>query len=87
MIEFVDKTPEVSGTPINRKNMMGIQGFVGKTTRFMNDGSIQETNEYGEIKTTTFDSSGTITEKFQGQKIITKKTYFQADGSIREVIT
>ena len=32
MVEFVDKTSEQLGTPINRDNMMAIQGFIGMTT-------------------------------------------------------
>lgn len=87
MIEFVDKTTEQSGTPINRANLMAIQGFVANTTVFNSNGSITETNGKGETLTTTFNSDGSITEKFVGSKTITKTTTFDASGKISEVIS
>lgn len=90
MIEFIDKTTSTSGTPINRANLMAIQGFVAKTTVFNANGSITETNGKGETLTTTFgkDTSGneTITETFVGSKIIVKTTTFTDEG-ITEVIS
>ena len=64
MLEFIDKTTTKNGTPINRANMMAIQGFVAKTTVFNNDGSITETfvGEKTLVKTTRFESNGTISE-------------------------
>ena len=87
MKEFIDKTTTQKGTPVNRANLMAIQGFVAKTTRFNTDGSITETNNNGEILTITFGTNGTITEKFVGQKTLTKTTVFNTDGSITEVIS
>ena len=87
MIEFIDKTSTQSGTPINRANLMAMQGFVANTTVFNADGSITETNSKGEKLTTTFNADGSITEKFVGSKTITKKTTFNSDGSISEVIS
>lgn len=87
MIEFIDKTTSVSGTPINRANLMAIQGFIAKTTVFNADGSIVETNGKGEKLTTKFNANGTITQTFVGTKTITKTTTFNADGSISEVIS
>ena len=87
MIDFIDKTTEKAGTPINRKNMMALQGFIAKTTVFNADGSITETNADGDIKTTVFNSDGSITETFVGEKTITKTTTFNSDGSITEVIS
>lgn len=87
MIDFIDKTSSQAGTPINRVNMMAMQGFVAKTTTFNADGSITERNSKGETLTTTFNSDGSITEKFVGSKTITKKTIFNADGSISETIS
>ena len=86
MIEFIDKTSTESGTKINRKNLMGIQGFVGTHTVFNPNGSIVETNSDGHTKTTTFNADGSITEKFVGEKTIIKKTIFNSAGSITEVI-
>ena len=87
MKEFIDKTSTQSGTPINRANLMAIQGFMAKTTVFNSDGSITETNGNGETLTTTFNADGSITEKFVGTKTITKKTTFNTDGSITEVLS
>lgn len=90
MIEFIDKTSTQNGTPINRANLMAIQGFVAKTTVFNDDGSITETNGKNETLTTTFgkDASGndTITETFVGTKTIVKATTF-TDESITEVLS
>lgn len=87
MIEFIDKTSTVSGTPINRANLMAIQGFVAKTTVFNADGSIVETNGKGEKLTTVFNANGSITQTFVGTKTIVKTTTFNTNGSISEVIS
>lgn len=87
MTDFIDKTSEQNGTPLNRENMMALQGFQAKTTVFNGDGSITETNSKNETLTTTFNSDGSIIERFVGEKIITKKTTFNSDGSISEVIS
>jgi hypothetical protein len=86
MKDFVDKTEATPGTPINRAALMAIQGFDGKTTTFNEDGSITETNAFGETKTTTF-LSDRIIETFVGEKTITKTTYFGDDGRITEVLS
>ena len=41
MIDFIDKTTEQAGTPVNRENLMAIQGFIGMTTEKQADGSIR----------------------------------------------
>ena len=87
MQEFIDETLEKQGTPINRKNMMSLQGFTNQNTTFANDGSIIQINSDGQILTTTFNADGSITETFVGEKTITKRTTFGADGSISEVIS
>lgn len=87
MIEFVDKTTTQSGTPINRANLMALQGFVAKTTVFNSDGSIVETNNKGETLTIVFNSDGSITETFKGKYTMTKVTSFDADGNVVEVIS
>lgn len=87
MIEFIDKTSTVSGTPINRANLMAIQGFIAKTTVFNANGSITETNGNGETLTTTFNADGSITETFVGSKTITTTTTFNDDGSIINTIS
>lgn len=82
MIEFIDKTSVEAGTPINRANLMAIQGFVAKTTVFNDDGSIVETNENGETLTTVFNDDGSITETFVGKQTITKTTTFTDNGVV-----
>lgn len=81
MIDFVDGI-----TPLNRLNMMAMQGFIPRTTVFNNDGSITETNEKGETLITSF-VDGKVIESFSGEKTITRTTIFNSDGSITEEIT
>lgn len=86
MIEFIDKTSEQEGTPINRDNLMAMQGFIANNTIFNADGSITETNSKGEVLTTVFNEDGSITEIFMGEKTITKTTSFSGN-TISEVIS
>lgn len=87
MIDFIDKTNEQAGTPINRENLMAIQGFQSQTTIFNDDGSITQTNGANQTLTTIFNDDGSVTEIFMGDKTITKTTTFNDDGSISEVIS
>lgn len=87
MIDFIDKTSEQAGTPVNRETLMAMQGFIANTTVFNDDGSITETNGKGEVLTTIFNEDGTITEQFVGDKTITKTTTFNDDGTITEVLS
>ena len=86
MIEFIDKTSEQEGTPINRDNLMAMQGFIANNTIFNADGSITETNSKGETLTTVFNDDGSISETFVGEKTITKTTSFSGN-TISEVIS
>jgi hypothetical protein len=86
MKDFIDNTAEGAGTPINRANMMAIQGFIGKEVVFNADGSITETNDNGETLTTVFNDDGSITETFVGEKTITKTIIFTESGSIKELV-
>ena len=87
MQEFIDETTDKQGTPINRKNLMAIQGFITQNTTLNADGSIVQVNSDGQRLTTTFNDDGSITETFVGEKTITKTTSFGLDGSISEVIS
>lgn len=87
MQEFIDETTEKPGTPINRKNLMSIQGFTNQNTTFNTDGSVVQVNSDGQTLTTIFNEDGSITETFVGEKTITKTTSFGLDGSITEVIS
>ena len=87
MKEFIDKTSEQSGTPINRINLMAIQGF-------SNCNIYEDVNELGEKQIiedyidrnekfiTTFKSNGKIEEKMAGEKTITKTSSFGVGGNI-----
>ena len=86
LIEFIDKTTEQNGTPINRENLMAMQGFIANNTVFNADGSITETNGKGEVLTTVFNDDGSITETFVGGKTITKTIVFSGN-TISEVIS
>lgn len=77
----------VVGTPINRTNLMAIQGFDTKTITFNSDGSITEKNSKNETLTTRFNSDGSITETFVGSKKLTKKTTFNTNGTISETVS
>lgn len=98
VIEYADGRSEVVtitaadnattlGTPINRDNLMGLQGFGAKTVKFNANGSITETNAKGQTLTTVFNADGTITETFVGEKTLVKTTRFNSDGTISEVIS
>jgi hypothetical protein len=88
MIDFIDKTQEQSGTPINRQNMMAIQGFQAKTITANADGSVITCiNDDGNSLITTFDANNAqIIEIFTGEKVITKTTSLK-NGAILEVIS
>ena len=85
-ITFADNA-SVLGTPINRANLMAIQGFVASTTVFQSDGSILETNSAGHTLLTKFNTDGSITETFTGTKVIVKTTKFNTNGSISVTIS
>ena len=90
MIDFIDKTNEQSGTPINRQNMMAIQGFQAKTITANADGSVMTcivVDDNGNSLITTFDDNNAqIVETFTGEKVVTKTTS-QKNGIITEVIS
>lgn len=70
----------------DRVNSMDV-GLSNKTTVFNADGSITETTP-DEVKTFIFNSDGSITETtVKGEITVVKTTYFDADGTIREVIS
>lgn len=77
----------VEGTPINRENMMAIQGFVGMTTE-KKDGGVLQTNSNGDKLFTIKNTDDSITQTFTGKngKVITK-TIKKENGKIVEVIS
>lgn len=86
MIDFIDKTSEQNGTPINRKNMMAIQGLIGMTTEKQADGSILQTNAEGQTLLTVKNVDGSVTQTFTGDKVI-RKTITKNGNIISEVIS
>ena len=87
MVDFIDKTADKNGTPLNRANIMAIQGFEALETTFVGDNTIIETNAKGETLTTVLNKDGSIVETFKGEKTIVKTTIFNKNGSISEVIS
>lgn len=85
MKEFIDETAEKSGTPLNRANLMAMQGFVGNTIT-IGENIIVETMSTGETLTTTFNEDGSITEIFQGEKTITRVTRMDGGNLVTEVL-
>lgn len=88
MIDFIDKTNEQLGTPINRQNMMAIQGFQAKTITANADGTIITCiDDEGNSLEIEFDLlTPKTTERFIGEKTITKTTEV-INGQILEVIS
>lgn len=86
MIDFIDKTPEQNGTPLNRNTMMALQGFLSTSIVRNEDGTIVETNAYGETLTTQKNEDGSVTQVFQGEKTITKTTRITDDNTILEEV-
>lgn len=81
----------VEGTPINRENMMAVQGFIENDIEITTDTNdnyiITETNPNTNHKLNTnvvenTDGSMIITETFEGEKTITKITTVNADMNI-----
>ena len=87
MVDFIDKTSEKDGTPINRDNLMAMQGF-------SNCNIYEDVSELGEKQIieyypdrnenliTTFKLNGEIEEKFVGVKEINKTTSFGVGENI-----
>ena len=87
--EFIDKTSEQDGTPINRENLMAIQGFDNNNVDIVEDedGNITVTEANGNNHILTVnatendDGSITVVETFVGEKTITKTSTINADGT------
>ena len=77
MRDFIDKTSTQSGTPINRDNLMALQGFDTLSIRIDGNEIREESDYYGTRIITIND--GDITEVFRGKKTIKKITTFWND--------
>ena len=79
MREFIDNQ-----TPLNRDNMMALQGFDNIETNIDENVIVQNTDS-GTLTTTINekeDGSVEIVEVFVGEKTITKTTTINADGDV-----
>lgn len=86
MKDFIDSTPDVRGTPINRANLMAAQGFVTSDIKYDGENRIIQKFPNGERLVTTRYADGTFSQVFVGSKTITKNIAFNNDGTITEVI-
>ena len=86
MKDFVDETEETEGTPLNRANLMAVQGFISSDAQIQ-ENKIVEIFSDGATLTTTFNSDGSITEVYEGQRVITKNTKIDGNLIITEVIS
>ena len=84
MKDFIDKTIGTPGTPINRANLMSIQGFVSSSVTYEN-GVRTITFSNGETLKTRLDGNSVV-ETFTGEKTITKTTTFE-NGYVTEVVS
>ncbi len=71
MIDFIDETSERQGTPINRKNLMAVQGFEENTITYGN-GRITINHATGGSTTYSNMSANGYTVTFDDEKEITK---------------
>ena len=76
----------VEGTPINRENLMAIQGLVGNVISVDDDGNIIQTNSKNETKIITPLINGARKTIFEGAKIMTIKTSFDTNGILEELL-
>ena len=82
VIDFIDKTSEQDGTPLNRENLMGIQGYQKETVVFGD--TIIKTNDKDETETITF-TENQIIKQFVGKKNITQTITFTENGYTKEL--
>lgn len=75
----LDDSAKVEGTPLNRENMMAVQGFIAETTVYIDNGATR-TNSLGQTLTTAVNSDGSVTETFTGDKTITRTIKLKSMG-------
>ena len=74
---------EVEGTPLNRENMMAVQGYQFEDVVFSRNG-YTKTNDKNEIETVNF-SVNQIVKQFVGEKTVTQTITFTENGYTRRV--
>jgi hypothetical protein len=82
VVDFKDKTSEENGTPLNRKNLMAVQGYVNETVSFGNQ--IVKTNADGQTETIIFEGDKII-KTFVGEKTITQTITFSENEYVKEL--
>lgn len=82
MIDFIDKTTEQNGTPINRENLMAIQGYQNEGVTFGD--TITKINDKGETETITF-LENQIIKRFVGEKTVNQTITFNENGYTRRL--
>ena len=86
MHDFIDKTDQHSGTPLNREAMMAVQGF--SDAKIVIEESENKILIYGKSRTLEISfNDNIITQTFTGNKTITKETTIQHNGSIWEELS
>lgn len=82
MVDWIDETSENEGTPANRKNLMGMQGYIKENVTFGN--TITKTNADGQTETITFQGNKII-KKFVGERTITQTITFGNNSYVKEL--
>lgn len=88
MVNFIDGTSSSKGTPLNRANMMAVQGFADSTITYGKDGdgndTIQVYNPDGSVRHITLKDDGA--EEWLDASVGSFKfrSYFDDFGTLRE---
>lgn len=82
MVDWIDQTPNENGTPVNRKNLMGMQSYIHEDVVFGD--TITKTNGDGNVETITF-KDNQIIKTFVGEKTITQTITFTEQGYTRRL--
>lgn len=72
MIDFIDETEEREGTPLNRSNLMAIQGMENVSFSFADGVIVIENKDTGTIFSMSMTDDNTFVEHLAGEKEITK---------------
>lgn len=89
MVNFIDGTSSAKGTPLNRANMMAVQGFENSIAEYSKDSEgndiIIEHCEDGSVRTIKITDSG-VTENFVAGDgmTLTLETYIDRNGILKE---
>lgn len=85
MVNFVDKTSGRPGTPINRSNMMAVQGFENGVATYSKGKRIVQFASGDTL--TTYLQGESVVNTLVGEKTITKTTIITDAGNVEEVLS